>query len=430
MSGTAQPGESERRRSADRLSRQQYVTPGAGGTGGAHGYPGGVTIDHGVHGVDAMVCQAHVGHASHPRRAYTVRMTRLRTASALMAALLVVAGCASDAPDSTATVSATPSPSRTTAPTPPSNPRPDVIWPLTGEDATEADREDLALPAVSVKIENSTQARPQSNLAQADIVFEEYVEYGISRLIAVYHSTVPDSVGPIRSLRPMDQNIIGSLEGPLVFSGAQGRFINSARSSGLTLIAQDTGATGFFRTTDKPAPHNLHGRMADFLAQSGDLTTPPEQWQFAYPAEESTVVTQGEQISEIDITMSQRANPRWEWDADQDAWLRYEGGSAHATAEGARITATNVVMLWVDVRYTDSNGGSSVPETIVVTDAGTGYVASGDRLVEVTWSKAGQFDPYVILGPDGEEVSLMPGQTWVELVPQSGVGHSTSIDVS
>ena len=90
----------------------------------------------------------------------------------------------------------------------------------------------LKQPAISVKIENTEQARPQTNLEFADVVFEENVEYGISRLIAVYQSDYPKEVGPIRSMRPMDKNIIGQFGGPLVFSGAQRRFINAAAASG------------------------------------------------------------------------------------------------------------------------------------------------------------------------------------------------------
>lgn len=361
------------------------------------------------------------------------RMSRRLVAAvtAIAAAALTLSACAPDVTSGPATtISASPEPSRAAAPPPPDDPRPAVAWPLTGIDATGAAEADLDRPALAVKIENSAQARPQENLHQADVVFEEYVESGISRLVAIYHSDMPDSIGPIRSMRPMDANIMGSFEGPLVFSGAQRRFINAAASSGQRLIAQDVGSGGFYRASGRSAPHNLHGRPADFLRQAADMPAPSEQWAFAYPAESSNVTAEGEPATSISVVMSGHAQPRWEWDADAGVWWRSERTTPHVSQDGVRQSAVNVVSLWVDVRYTSSQGGSAVPETIVVTDSGTGYVAAGGDYVEVEWSKAGQFEPYVITLPGGEPVEFLPGQTWVHLVPKSGVSDSTSISYS
>ena len=84
-----------------------------------------------------------------------------------------------------------------------------MVFPLTGLDSTGASETVVKQPVLSVKIENTVDARPQTNLEFADVVFEENVEYGISRLIALYQSNYPKEVGPIRSMRPMDRNIMG-----------------------------------------------------------------------------------------------------------------------------------------------------------------------------------------------------------------------------
>ncbi|WP_297081662.1 DUF3048 domain-containing protein [uncultured Demequina sp.] len=363
-----------------------------------------------------------------------MRLQRLTTASALaVTAALVLAACGSSPEvDSGPATTATPSASaaeRSAAPAAPDDPVPDTVWPLTGVDAEGADQDALDRPALSIKIENSADARPQSNLQYADIVFEEQVEYGISRLVAIYHSDTPETVGPIRSMRPMDKNIMGSMEGPLIFSGAQRGFINDAARSGQQLIAQDTGGYGFFRVSTKPAPHNLHGTLEDFFSQT-DASAPPQQFTYAYPSEDSNVVAEGTTATSIDINASPRMQPSWEWDSSAGAWMRSEGGSAHVTADGTQLSAQNVVVLWVDVRSNSSGGGSSVPETIVVTDSGTGYVAAGDSYIPITWSKAGQFDPYVLETEGGETVELIPGQTWVELIPQSGGAGKGTVTIS
>lgn len=364
-----------------------------------------------------------------------MRAQRVASTIALaIAGAMVLAACASgevvEPPASTQSVAA-PSPTRSGAPAPPADPRPEVIWPLTGADATGADQGDLDRPALSIKIENSSDSRPQSNLDAADIVFEEQVEYGISRLVAVYHSDTPETVGPIRSMRPMDKNIIGSFEGPLVFSGAQRRFINDAAQSGTKLLAEDVGSYGFFRSSGKPAPHNLHGTLEDFYAQAGDMPAPPQQFEYAYPAEFSNVVTDGTPVTEIDVRMSARSQPSWSWNAGDGVWERSESGSPHVTSEGERISATNVIVLWADLRETGATSqGSSVPETIVVTNEGTGFAASGDSYIPITWSKASQSDPYILETEDGDPVTFMPGKTWVQLVPQSGGTGRGSVDFS
>ncbi|MDN4471396.1 DUF3048 domain-containing protein [Demequina zhanjiangensis] len=305
---------------------------------------------------------------------------------------------------------------RGVAPSPPEDPRPAVAWPLTGTDAAGVSEADLNNPAISVKIENSAEARPQENLQFADVVYEEYVEAGISRLVAVYHSQMPDTVGPIRSMRPMDKNIMGSYQGPLVFSGAQGGFIQQNANAGLVQITQDRGDYGFYRTSDKRAPHNLHGRMADFLEQAGDSPAPPAQWDFAYPDEYATAQVGGETVSSIRIIMSGWAHPSWDWDAESGTWLRSEWDSPHVTTDGTRLSATNVVILRVRIVTNGTGGGSGVPETLLAGESGEGQLISGDKAIDITWAKGGMRDP-IVMKADGQEVSLMPGQTWVELIP-------------
>ncbi|WP_084101549.1 DUF3048 domain-containing protein [Demequina sp. NBRC 110051] len=362
-----------------------------------------------------------------------MRTRRALPLTALAAVTALVAAACSSSPEvvETPAVTTTASPTaveRTTPPSPsPAPVGPEVVWPLTGVDAEGADEGALANPALSIKIENSAQARPQQNLQNADIVFEEYVESGISRLIAVYQSDIPDSVGPVRSMRPMDKNIMGSMEGPLIFSGAQRRFITATVDSGQEAIAQDTGGYGFYRVSGRAAPHNLYGTPADFLEQT-DADAPPQQFAYSYEPETSNVVEEGSTVSTIDISMSRYSQPSWDWDGE--VWQRSEGGSPHTQDDGTQLNAQNVIALWVTVKYTSSSGGSSVPETLVAGESGEGYAMVGDSMVEVTWSKAGQFDPFVIETPAGEPIELLPGNTWVELIPNAGIANATSIDIS
>ena len=364
-------------------------------------------------------------------------MTRFQTLSAAAAALalaLAASGCAAQEtivePNTTVTAS-TPPVSREPVPSPPADPVPAAAVALTGLDAAGATDDNLKRPVLSVKIENTSAARPQTNLDKADIVFEEEVEYGISRLIAVYQSQYPADVGPIRSLRPMDRNVMSQFGGPIIFSGAQKRFIAAAQKSGLTTIAQDVGSYGFFRTHDRAAPHNLHGKLSEFRKQAKGATEPKQPWTFAYPADGATAQQEGTAVSTLDIYLSPYAHPIWKWSATKNLWMRYEYKTPHTVVGGTQLSATNIVILEVTVRYTSATSvGMSVPETLVAGKSGKGYVVTGDKAVDITWSKKGQYDPFVFLTKAGDPVVFAPGQTWVEMVPVKGNKFIGKITIS
>ena len=342
---------------------------------------------------------------------------------AAVAVALAVTACAPEE-ITPASVTFTPSPVVTREPVanPPDDPLPDVAWPLTGMDATEASAALLARPSLAIKIPNDgSHSRPQKSLEFADIVFEQYVEGGIPRLVAVFHSNQPETVGPVRSMREMDPNIVGSFQGPLVFSGANPNVMSYARSTGQLLIAQDLGDDGFFRTKDRYAPYNLHVNLAEILAQAGDSPPPPRQFDYAYPAELATAAVAGTPATHIDLRLSRYGEPGWDWQADTGVWTRTEFGEPDITVDGAQVSATNVVVLFVKVYY-----HWSLPVTEMIVSNRPGYVATGGKYIPILWSKSERTGEYVLTTESGEPVSLAAGQTWVELIPNEGVsgGHA------
>ena len=134
-----------------------------------------------------------------------------------LAALTVVAGLALTTGCAPVATKAEAAPTTEAPPPPP----PTFPWPLTGVETTDI----VQRPALAVKIENSSESRPQSGLNSADLVWEEVVEGGITRFVAVYHSTLPPEIGPIRSVRPMDAGIAAPLGGLFAFAGGQPDFV-------------------------------------------------------------------------------------------------------------------------------------------------------------------------------------------------------------
>jgi hypothetical protein len=342
---------------------------------------------------------------------------------AAVAVALAVTACAPEE-ITPALVTYTPDPVVTRQPVadPPEDPIPAVSWPLTGEDATEADAALLARPSIAVKIPNEGgHSRPQKNLEYADIVFEQYVEAGIPRLVAIFHSSQPEEVGPVRSMREMDANIVGSFGGPLVFSGANRNVMNYARDAGQLLIAQDLGDRGFFRTNDRYAPYNLHVTLATVLEQAKDSPPPPQQFDYAYPADLATAALEGKDATHIDLRMSRYGEPGWDWQAEKGVWTRTEFGEPDITVDKHQISATNVIVLFVKIHM-----HWALPVTEMIVENKPGYVATGGKYIPIKWSKSKRTGKYVLTTEDGRPVSLAAGQTWVELIPNAGVtpGHA------
>lgn len=293
------------------------------------------------------------------------------------------------------------------------------VWPLTGVAGAAVQR-----PALAVKIENSREARPQTGLEQTDMVWEEVVEGGITRFVAVFQSQVPTEVGPVRSVRPMDPKIVGPMKGLIAFSGGQPDFVQSLSDAGLQIFSQDKGAPGFARKKGVgPAPHNVYGTPSTWWskADANHQASPPEQFVHARTAPQATAVVGGTPATKVAITMSSYSQPSWTWDAGTSTWLRSEGASPSVSRAGVRLSAVNVIVLRVKLVDTGTKdpAGNPVPET-VLQGSGDAIVATGGKTIAGTWSKGDLLTPLKITAADGSTITLAPGNTWIELVPTNG----------
>lgn len=335
-------------------------------------------------------------------------------AAGLLTPLGLLAACSGETPKDVNTADV-PSPTPST-PEPSPTPTPEPTWPLTGKTGDITSR-----PAMSVKIENTAAARPQTGLQQADVVWEEMVEGGITRHSAVFHSRLPDSLGPVRSVRPMDAAIAAPYNGLMVFSGGQKPFIEALRKAGLQLFANDLSSPGFHRSSDRYAPHNLFAKPKEILknADSEHQDPPPEQLLFATEKNKPTAVADGKKAGSIAISFPS-SHPGWDWDGKSKAWRRTESGDKAMTTDSGQITAVNVVVLRVKVVATSYRdpAGNPVPDTELKGE-GEAIVATGGKTLKCRWSKDGVQKP-LVLQADGDDVLLAPGNTWIELVPRDG----------
>ena len=279
-------------------------------------------------------------------------------------------------------------------------------------------------PAASIKVDNAPKARPQGGLDVADIVFEEMVEGGTTRFIAVFHSATPDNVGPVRSVRPMDPNIVSALGGLVAYSGGIPEFVSLMRkATAVQDLNFDNLPSAYHREKGRSSPNNLFVNPAELWAKA-DAThsSPPQpQWPFRAAAE---AFGEADAVS-VRIPFSPRTVSGYEWDAAAGHWKRTQDGNPHMVISGKQITPTNVVVQFVQthaLRYRDQSG-SAVMESIVVGE-GEAWVLSGGRIAKGRWSKADANSITSYTDAAGAPVKMAPGSTWVHYVP---VGNTVTV---
>ncbi|MEY4477095.1 MAG: hypothetical protein RJA31_599 [Actinomycetota bacterium] len=332
--------------------------------------------------------------------------TASRTAIAL-ATVFALAGCV-PVPEVP-----TPTPTRSATPTP--TPTPMEAAPLTGEQFVAGT---LAHGTFMAKIDNHPDARPQFGLNQTDIVFEELVEGGLTRYVAIWQSDIPAEIGPVRSIRPMDPDIASPFKGIIAYSGGKAKFIYMMRDTQVENFMHGLAKTEpyMFRTKKRIAPHNVIVKAAQVIADKPNLTAPGQAFTFSKPGEMATAYQFGAMRDVLHARFSRGNEPSWVWDAEAGVYKRRQANGEWDTDEnGDVLTATNVIAQVVK----ESGEYGYIPKAIVI-GGGVAYVSTGGKTFPVQWSKPDRnsFTSFTFQG--GNVVKLAPGNTWIELVPKNG----------
>ena len=324
-----------------------------------------------------------------------------------LAAVLVLAGCGSPGtpgaaaePDDEGTVAG--------APRDEVSGDPDT-WPLTGlpvdKGASVQDR-----PVLVAKVDNTSESAPQVGLGAADLVVEEMVEGGVTRLAAFYYSTVPDDVGPLRSMRASDIGIVSPVGASMVTSGAAAVTITRLRDADVSFYEEE-GGTGFSRDASRPAPYNL---FADLETVADEAETTPGRPPDYLPFSGSGELRGGQPATSIQARFSPSHTTTWSY---ADGGYVDDGGLA---GSDDRFPTDTVLVLRVEVGdagYRDP-AGNPVPETKLV-GSGDALLFHGGRLVRGTWTKKALDAPLQLRTRAGA-LGVPRGHTWIELVPADG----------
>ncbi|MGV9729078.1 DUF3048 domain-containing protein [Streptomyces albogriseolus] len=273
----------------------------------------------------------------------------------------------------------------------------------------EADGQDPP-PVLTVKIDNAPAARPQSGLDAADVVYVEQVEGGLSRLMAVYATRLPESVGPVRSARESDLELLRQFDEPLLaFSGAQSKLLPLIDEAPLTPVDPGSEPDAFSRDSDRAAPHNL------YLRPDKILEDPPGEAALTAGFREGPAPSGGTPDEEVTVRFP-AARFTFTWSDADGRWQVSMDGSPATTRDGDRLTAATVVVQNVTVRSSGFGDflGNNTPYTETV-GSGKATVLRDGRAYPASWSRPGAEDGTSLTSPDGDPVNVTPGPVWVLL---------------
>jgi hypothetical protein len=284
--------------------------------------------------------------------------------------------------------------------------------PLTGTPAP------AGAPVLAVKVDNSPAGRPWTGVEAADVVYVEPVEGGTTRLLAVFSSRLPASVGPVRSARESDVTVLGAYGRPgLAFSGSAPELAGTLAGASLVPLTPQTAGDAFRRDGARRAPVNLYADPAALLAAAGDVS-PPRDVGFRF----GTTPPGGEVVRHRDVVFGS-AELGLTWNAVRGRWLVEPGGGDPAVPAtgGEPIGAATVLVQRVTTRPSAiRDAAGAVSPYAVTVGEGAAEVLRDGRAYPARWSRPTPTDPTAVLGPDRRPVAFAPGPVWVLLVPDEG----------
>jgi len=339
---------------------------------------------------------------------FPVFVRRNAAAIAVGAVLLSLAACGGAKPAARSVTAPAATPSSTpTAVT--------AVYPLTGLPVTDPRR--AARPALSIKIDNIEPAMPQAGLNKADIVTDILVEGGLTRLMATFQSQDAPLVGPIRSARPVDADLLRELDGGIfAYSGASrgGIALVKARSTS-ALVSFDNDPRWFWRDYSRPAPHNVFSTTAR-LYEAGkkarpSLPTAPQL--FTY----STTSPVAPARTSVKLPFSSFSSSAWTWNGH--AYLRTQNGRPDVLVHSERVSTTNVVILSVSWSETDIlDAAHNRAPYVHVIGSGKAWLMRDGKVVAGRWVRPSYKVPMKLVDATGQTIALAPGRTWIELQPR------------
>ena len=290
-----------------------------------------------------------------------------------------------------------------------------VTCPLTG---TEPSKEALAeRPAVAVKISNIPAAYPLSGLEDAEVVYEELVEGGLTRFMAIYHCSDSAQAGPVRSSREVDAAIMSPYTKILAAAGGNETVRGILSESGIVLVDENDSGEAMQRIAREGVAleHTLYADTAAMRKLGKkEFKDPPTESIFTFGELPDGVKNKKTKTISIEFGA---ASSSYQWDGDK--WLRFDEGSPLMSDSGEQIAVDNVIIEEHKIDYSEITDIVGAASTIIkdVTGSGRAVLFRDGVAIKGRWERDGVDEPVRFVTKDGEDMVLAEGNTWIELVP-------------
>lgn len=291
-------------------------------------------------------------------------------------------------------------------------------------DGVPVSPEQADLLPFAVMVENAPEARPLAGVAEANVVVEAPVEGGITRFMLIYDATTTaEQIGPVRSARPYFIDLADGLNAAYAHVGGSNEALDKIGTlAGFRNLDQFFSSKYFWRSTKRSAPHNVYTRM-DLLRQSAQEKTWSKgsfaSWRF-FTAEASSTERGDERL--IRVPYGGTFNVSWAYDAEMNRYVRSQAGTVQKDADGAIVTASNVIVMLSEEQVLDDVGRLRIRTTGV----GKAVVFRNGLRQSVTWRrKAGEWLTFETV--DGGEVFFEPGKTWISIVTSAAMFPAATV---
>ena len=317
----------------------------------------------------------------------------MRYVAACAASVLLLASCSSGGPGSEEPPTAVPG----------------RVSPLTGLSQEQPPNNDVFF----VKIENTGGGQPQYGLNHADLVIEELVEGGLTRLAALFYSDLPTKVGHVRSTRTTDIGLSKPVGAAIVASGGAKHTLEEIKSAGVSIYTYDKGDPGYSKDPAKSPPYHVLWDLQK-LDESAERGPVPSHNYFEF-GQGPSAAEATKTATNVTVQFSPGTSTGWQFSGGK--WSRTE----ERAASGQAYRADTLIVIFARVAeagYNDA-AGNPVPET-VVEGSGRAVIFSGDSVVEGKWHKSNLDSTMTFTSSSGQPITIKPGHVWLEAAPRGG----------
>jgi Protein of unknown function (DUF3048) N-terminal domain/Protein of unknown function (DUF3048) C-terminal domain len=267
---------------------------------------------------------------------------------------------------------------------------------------------------VGVKVDNTAAGRPQWGLNQADVVYVEQVEGGLSRLVAIYASHRPARTGPVRSVRRSDPELLAQY-GPiaLAFSGGAANVVASFRTSSLVDASPGAHPGAYTRVTSRRAPYNL---VVDVARLSGQVSGAAAVRDVGFRWQAESQPAGAAAVSQLTAVVG-RTSVSFRWDASTRRWQQTIAGSVVRDAGGKPVSTSDVLVQFcrVTTDYGDIDQAGSPAAYTHSVGSGRAVLFRDRRRIEGSWQRSEPGQPTRFRATSGGDLLLQPGNVWVVL---------------